>query len=179
MDAILVGRNTAVRDNPLLTARPSGPRVATRVVVDSKASLPATHQLAATAGTYPTLILVGPQADLENCRRLMDAGCEVFMCESREREPLLREVLSELAARRLTNVLVEGGGELLGSLLDARQIDEVHVFIAPKLIGGATAPTAMAGKGVAALRETLSLVELYVERLGDDVHLHGRVRRAD
>jgi diaminohydroxyphosphoribosylaminopyrimidine deaminase/5-amino-6-(5-phosphoribosylamino)uracil reductase len=177
VDAILVGRNTAVRDNPLLTARPPGPRVATRVVLDSKGSLPATHQLATTAGAYPTLILVGPEADLENCQRLLDAGCEVFMCESRERGPMLREVLSELAARRFTNVLVEGGGEILGSLLDARQIDEVHVFIAPKLIGGAAAVPAIGGQGAAELANILTLQHLTVEQLGADVYLHGRTRR--
>jgi diaminohydroxyphosphoribosylaminopyrimidine deaminase/5-amino-6-(5-phosphoribosylamino)uracil reductase len=177
VDAILVGRNTAVHDNPLLTARPAGPRVATRVVLDSKATLPPTHQLATTSATYPTLVLVGPEADVENCQRLVEAGCEVFMCESREREPMLREVLSELAARRMTNVLVEGGGELLGSLLDAGQIDEVHVFIGPKLIGGAEAVPAIGGQGIASLQEALSLANVSVERLEDDMYIHGRTRR--
>lgn len=177
VDAILVGRNTAVRDNPMLTARPAGPRVATRVVLDSKGRLPATHQLSTTAGAFPTLVLVGPEADVENCQRLMDTGCEVFMCESRERGPMLREVLSELAARRLTNVLVEGGGEVLGSLLDAGQIDEVHIFVAPKLIGGATAATPIAGQGITALNGALPLAGLQIEQLGEDFYLRGRTRR--
>jgi diaminohydroxyphosphoribosylaminopyrimidine deaminase/5-amino-6-(5-phosphoribosylamino)uracil reductase len=99
------------------------------------------------------------------------------MCESRERGPMLREVLSELAARRLTNVLAEGGGEVLGSLLDAGQIDEVHVFIGPKLIGGAEAVGAIGGQGFAKLREAIGPANLSVQQLGDDVYIHGRTRR--
>ena len=68
--------------------------------------------------------------------RLRDAGCEVFVCDGETHAARLDALLAELGRRRLTNVLVEGGGRLLGSLLDARAIDEVHVFIAPKLVGG-------------------------------------------
>jgi diaminohydroxyphosphoribosylaminopyrimidine deaminase/5-amino-6-(5-phosphoribosylamino)uracil reductase len=78
----------------------------------------------------------------------------------------------------LTNVLVEGGGGLLGSLFDARQIDEVHVFIAPKLFGGASAGTPMAGAGIAAVSQALPLESPQVRQVGDDTYIHARVQRS-
>jgi diaminohydroxyphosphoribosylaminopyrimidine deaminase/5-amino-6-(5-phosphoribosylamino)uracil reductase len=77
----------------------------------------------------------------------------------------------------MTNVLVEGGGRLLGSLFDARAIDEVHVFLGSKLVGGADAPSPLAGTGVERLTEALPLIDPQFERLGDDFYLYGRLGR--
>ena len=78
----------------------------------------------------------------------------------------------------MTNVLVEGGGRLLGSLLDARLIDEVHVFVAPKLLGGAEAPGPVAGHGIDELAAAVQFEPLQVEQLGTDIYLHGRLLRS-
>jgi diaminohydroxyphosphoribosylaminopyrimidine deaminase/5-amino-6-(5-phosphoribosylamino)uracil reductase len=85
-------------------------------------------------------------------------------------------LLAELGRRRMTNVLVEGGSAVLGSFLDARAIDEVHVYIAPLLAGGAEAQTAAGGRGVERIANALTLAECHVERIGDDVLVHGWVR---
>ena len=151
VDAIMVGRETAARDDPLLTARPPGPRTAIRVVLDTHASLDSRGQLVRTAAEAPVLVAVGQESSPSDRVRLCNAGCEVFLCEGQSHAERLDALLAELGRRQFTNVLVEGGGRLLGSLLDARQIDEVHVFIAPKLLGGAAAPTAIAGGGIAAV----------------------------
>src|SRR6476660_489346 len=139
VDAIIVGRKTAQLDDPLLTARPEGgapPRVATRIVLDSMASLPNFSQVVRTAPKYPTLIATGPDAPEQELRRLAAAGCEVLPFAPPSRYERLVQLLDELGRRRMTNVLFEGGASLLGSLFDARLIDEAHVFIAPKLFGG-------------------------------------------
>ena len=177
VDAILVGRETALRDDPLLTARPPGPRTALRVVADTLGSLPSDSQLVATARDVPVMIAVGPQAPEEDRRRLAEAGCEVFVCPSTGHAGRLDALLRELGRRQATNVLVEGGGRLTGSLLDAGHIDEVHVFIAPKLIGGIAAPGPIAGEGAEDLAHALALESLQMERAGPDVHLHGRLVR--
>ena len=104
-----------------------------------------------TARETPVLVAVGQESSPADRSRLRNAGCEVFVCDGQTHAARLDALLAELGRRRLTNVLVEGGGRLLGSLLDARQIDEVHVFIAPKLLGGAAARTAIAGEGIAAV----------------------------
>ena len=75
----------------------------------------------------------------------------------------------------MTNVLVEGGGRLLGSLFDARLIDEVHVFIAPKLAGGGEAPGPIAGRGVEAISAALALEDIAVREIAGDIYIHGRI----
>jgi diaminohydroxyphosphoribosylaminopyrimidine deaminase/5-amino-6-(5-phosphoribosylamino)uracil reductase len=174
VDAILVGRGTVATDDPLLIARPPGPRIATRIVVDTLARLALESRLVRTARTTPVLVAVGPDAPAERRARLVDAGCEVWAGTAVDRQPRLLELLAELGRRRLTNVLVEGGGQLLGSLFDARAVDEVHVFLAPKLVGGDAAPGPIAGRGIDALEQALSLAAPTVERLDSDVYIHGR-----
>lgn len=178
VDAIVVGRQTAAHDDPLLTARPAGPRTAVRVVLDTHASLASESQLVRTARETSVLVAVGQESDEAERQRLSQAGCEVFVCGGHTHTARLDALLAELGRRRLANVLVEGGGRLLGSLLDARQIDEVHVFIAPKLFGGATARTPVAGHGIASVSEALQLDSPELEQVGDDVYMRARVRRA-
>ena len=76
----------------------------------------------------------------------------------------------------MTNVLVEGGSRLLGSLWDADAIDEVHVFIAPKLIGGSESPSPIGSEGLARMADVLPLIEPKTQFAGDDIYISGRVR---
>jgi diaminohydroxyphosphoribosylaminopyrimidine deaminase/5-amino-6-(5-phosphoribosylamino)uracil reductase len=189
VDAIMVGRKTAQLDDPLLTARPgevvksgAGPtaeapsRVATRIILDSMAGLPSFSQLVRTAGKYPTLIAAGPEAPEKELRRLAAAGCEVLPFAPPSKYERLIQLLDELGRRRMTNVLVEGGASLLGSMFDARQIDEVHVFIAPKLFGGQKARSPLRGAGIEQVAEAFTLDNLQVQQLGDDIYLSGRTK---
>jgi diaminohydroxyphosphoribosylaminopyrimidine deaminase/5-amino-6-(5-phosphoribosylamino)uracil reductase len=172
VDAVVIGVGTALADDPLLTARPPGPRTALRVVLDSRGRLPLTSQLAATAREVPTLVITtDPLAGsaLRNC------GCEVLALPAAGGRPSVAELLAELGRRRLTNVLVEGGAEVHGSFLDAGLVDEVHVFVAPRLAGGTAARPAVAGRGVARIAEALALAEWEVRQLDGDVYLHGWV----
>ena len=164
-----------LRDDPLLTARPPGPRAALRVVLDTNASLPLEMQIVRTARESPLLVVVSKKASAERRARLIDAGCEVLVCPGETHAQRLREMLDELGRRHLTNVLVEGGGRVLGSLLDIREIDEAHVFIAPKLIGGLGAPGPVAGEGLAILADSLKLDSPKIELLDSDVYISGRV----
>ncbi len=175
VDAIVVGRETALRDDPLLTARPPGPRTALRVVCDTGASLESESQLVRTARETPLLVAVGREAAQARRRRLRDVGCEVLVCGGATHAARLDALLEELGRRRMTNVLVEGGGRLLGSLSDTSRIDEVHVFIALKLLGGDAAPSPIAGEGIEQLSRALSLETPEVEQVGSDVYIHGRV----
>lgn len=177
VDAVMIGRETASRDDPLLTARPPGPRTAARIVCDTRASLTCESQLVRTARETPVMVAIGQEAPEAQRRRLSEAGCEVLVCDGQTHAARLDALLEELGRRRMTNLLVEGGGRLLGSLLDAAQIDEVHVFIAPKLIGGATAPSPIAGQGIEELLQAFALDVPRWQQVGADLYLHGRVRR--
>jgi diaminohydroxyphosphoribosylaminopyrimidine deaminase/5-amino-6-(5-phosphoribosylamino)uracil reductase len=171
MDAIVVGIGTVLADDPMLTARPPGPRTATRIVLDSHGRTPAASQLVRTARETPTLIATVGNA----AAALRTHGCEVASLSAAETGISLPDFLDELGRRRITNLLVEGGARVLGSFLDGRLIDEVHVFIAPKLIGGGEAKSPLGGLGVAKVAEALSLRNCRVEMLDGDVYLNGKV----
>jgi diaminohydroxyphosphoribosylaminopyrimidine deaminase/5-amino-6-(5-phosphoribosylamino)uracil reductase len=173
----MIGRGTAAADNPLLTARPPGPRVATRIVVDTTAALSPASQLAQTARDVPVLVAVGSEAPRASIEALAAAGCELFVCEGDRPAERLDALLAELGRRRMTNVLVEGGAELLGSLFDAGQIDEVHAFVAPKLVGGRDAPAAIGGHGLELLAQAARLADPGVETRGGDLYIRGRIER--
>jgi diaminohydroxyphosphoribosylaminopyrimidine deaminase / 5-amino-6-(5-phosphoribosylamino)uracil reductase len=178
VDAIIVGSRTANMDDPLLTARPaqgSPSRIAVRIVLDSMAGLPSFSQLVRTAKQYPTIIVTGPEAPEKELRRLAGAGCEVLAYAPPSRHERLVQLLEELGRRRMTNVLFEGGASLLGSLLDARQIDEGHVFAAPKLFGGQKARSPIRGAGVETIEQALAIEERRVELVGEDIYFSGRV----
>lgn len=175
MDAIVVGRKTVAADDPLLTARPAGPRVATRIILDRLAATSCDSQLVRTARAVPVLVAISEIAPVENRDRLTAAGCEVFVCRGESSTDRLRALFGELGRRRMTNVLFEGGSSVLGTLAESREIDEVHAFIAPKLLGGAAAPTAMAGKGFETLEAALTLDRPKVRNVGDDVYVQGRI----
>ena len=180
VDAIVIGRRTAQLDDPLLTARPAEgtpPRMAVRVVLDSQARLASFSQLVRTARQFPTLIAAGPDADEKDLRRLAEAGCEVLPFAATSHYERLLALLDELGRRRMTNILVEGGSQLLGTLLDARQLDEAHVFIAPRLFGGEKALTPLGGAGAEQVTEGLHLVGVQVHALGGDMYVHGRVQK--
>ena len=178
MDAIIVGIGTVLADDPLLTARPPGPRTPIRIVLDSTARTPLESQLARTARAVRTVVVVTRHAPADRCGALRTSGVEVLVIsEDSASLPDLRLLLSELGRQRLTNVLVEGGSRVLGQCFDLGLIDEVHAFIAPKLIGGTAAQSPFAGQGRADMSDALRLDPSTVEILDGDIYLHGWITR--
>jgi diaminohydroxyphosphoribosylaminopyrimidine deaminase/5-amino-6-(5-phosphoribosylamino)uracil reductase len=176
MDAIIVGAMTARLDDPLLTARPPGPRVATRIVIDADLSISTKSQLMETAREYPLLIATTQEAVDEHGKLYAAMGAELL--------PLTKEddrfgyldldlLLQELGKREMTNVLVEGGGSLLGGFFDRQLIDHLHVFLAPKLLGGSRAVSPIGGEGLDQVPEVDQFVTHAAEFLAGDVYWHG------
>jgi diaminohydroxyphosphoribosylaminopyrimidine deaminase/5-amino-6-(5-phosphoribosylamino)uracil reductase len=174
MDAIIVGIGTALADDPLLTARPPGPRVPVRVVLDRRGRLPLSSRLVATAREAPLLVATAGQSADEWRHGLEAAGAEVLPLPVTAGRLSVPSLLDELGRRRMTNVLVEGGADVLGSFLDAGEIDAVHVCIAPRLVGGSEAKTPVAGIGVARLADALQLAEWRTEVVENNIVVHGR-----
>ena len=178
MDAILVGIGTALADDPLLTARPAGQRVALRVVVDSTARLPPASRLAQTAREIPLLVAVGPEAPQERLEALHVLGCGIWRGKETDRDARLAALLAHLGRERLTNLLVEGGSGILGSLHDGGLIDEAWAFVAPKLLGGSGSPAAIAGRGAAGVGAAQRIVVEQTTPLGGDLLIRGLVKPA-
>jgi diaminohydroxyphosphoribosylaminopyrimidine deaminase/5-amino-6-(5-phosphoribosylamino)uracil reductase len=181
VDAIVVGIGTALADDPLLTVRPGDgikpPRQPLRIVLDSLSRLPLASRLVQTARTHPLLVAVGPDAPADRREALAAAGCEVWA--GGERDPCVRlaALFVELGRRQFTNVLVEGGSGLLGSLFDLGAADEVWAFIAPKIVGGAAAPAPIGGRGIAGMADAAGIEIEEIARPGGDLFVRGLVAR--
>jgi len=168
MDAILVGRGTLLADDPLLTARPAGPRTPTRIVMTATGDgMDRDFKLLKTIQDAPVLV-AAPEAAHANLCNWKTAGAELLAVDS------VPHLLEQLAARRMTNILVEGGAGVLGSFMAAGVIDEVYAFVAPKIFGGSAAPSPVGGAGITTLDDALQLTDVRVETLGDDILIHGR-----
>ncbi len=176
MDAILVGIGTVLADDPLLTARPPGPRVATRIVLDSAGRLPLDSQLARTARETPVIVATTDTSPTGARQVLQSRGCECVQLPSIARRPSVPALLVELGRRKMTNILVEGGSEILGAFFDADAIDEVHIFIAPLLLGGQEAKTPLGGKGAELIARGFRLGAWKVETVAGDIYINGRLQ---
>jgi len=149
VDAVIVGVNTVLADDPELTCRLAPMRRrAVRVVLDSRLRMPSGAKLVRTAREAPTLIITTAAAPRSRRKRLESAGCEVCVVRREGRGVSPAAVLDELGRRAMTNVMIEGGGEVLASFFDADLADEAVVFVAPLLIGGAGAPGPLNGRGL-------------------------------
>ncbi|WP_422926669.1 bifunctional diaminohydroxyphosphoribosylaminopyrimidine deaminase/5-amino-6-(5-phosphoribosylamino)uracil reductase RibD [Singulisphaera sp. PoT] len=172
MDAIVVGIGTAIADDPRLTARPQGPRVATRVILDSEARLSPDSQLARTASEIQVIVAVTERAPEERKRILADLGCEILAFAGNGSVPV-EELLDELGRRRMTNVMIEGGGRVLGAFLDRNEVDAVDIYIAPIVEGGAPAFTPASGAGHALMSQTRRLERHTTSLIGADIRIQG------
>ncbi len=179
-DAIVVGIGTALADDPELTVRLGRPwpREPYRVVADSKARLPAGARLIHAGTPSRAVVAVGPAPPAPRVRALAAAGATVVECHGRAGRVDLGLLLAWLAARDVTSVLVEGGGELNAAFLEAGLVDRVAVFVAPIVLGGRSAITPVEGAG-RALAEAFRIVEPSVRRIGNDVLVEGDVERPE
>jgi diaminohydroxyphosphoribosylaminopyrimidine deaminase/5-amino-6-(5-phosphoribosylamino)uracil reductase len=205
IDAIAVGVNTVLIDDPQLTARPEGQlshRQPLRVVIDSKGRTPVgakalgcthpltpslegkgettdpptegTHQPARSLQGKGATLIVTTEASNDGWREEMaGAGARVEVLPDDSGRVSLPALLDLLGKQNVLSLLIEGGGVLLGSFFDQRLVDKVHAVVAPMIIGGASAPTAVAGIGATRMADALRLQEVTVERLGDDVLVTG------
>jgi diaminohydroxyphosphoribosylaminopyrimidine deaminase/5-amino-6-(5-phosphoribosylamino)uracil reductase len=174
MDAIVAGIGTVLADNPQLTARPPGPRTPLRIVLDSQGRVPDDAIVAQTAHVIPTLIAATDRLSATKRSALQAQGCEVVVLPSMDGHVSIAALLDELGKRRFTNILIEGGSGVFGGFLDVSAIDEFHVFVAPRLIGGATATGAVGGQGIERMADALRLSEWRHELLDGDLYIHAR-----
>jgi diaminohydroxyphosphoribosylaminopyrimidine deaminase/5-amino-6-(5-phosphoribosylamino)uracil reductase len=177
MDAVAVGIGTALADDPELTARPPGPRQAVRVVLDGAARLPTDGKLARTARAIPVWVAVTERAPAPRCSTLESLGCELLRLPGAGPVPIL-PLLEELGRRGLTNLLVEGGGRVLGAFFDAGQVDAVDLFLAPVIEGGSHPFGPARGAGHATMAEAPRLDRHEVSVIDGDVRLRGTLARS-
>jgi diaminohydroxyphosphoribosylaminopyrimidine deaminase/5-amino-6-(5-phosphoribosylamino)uracil reductase len=176
-DAVVVGSRTALADDPELTARRGGKVVhrPVRVLVDSRLRVPATARLF-SGDAERTWVLCARGAPTARRRALERRGVRLIDVPLRGRRLDLRRALRALAGAGLTQVLVEGGGELAAAMLREDLVDEIHWFVSPRLLGGDGRP-ALGSLGESRLARLPRLAQARVRRVGSDVHWVGAVER--
>jgi diaminohydroxyphosphoribosylaminopyrimidine deaminase / 5-amino-6-(5-phosphoribosylamino)uracil reductase len=181
VDAVVVGIGTALADDPQLTARPDGlpaepeaqPR---RVVFDSLARLPPGSQLVAAAAEIPLTMVVSRAAARADTDALEAAGVQVIVATGENEPARVRSALDQLGAMGVASVLLEGGPHLAGAFLDAGEIDELRLFLAPLLLGGSAARDPLEGEGVERISEAVRALSFDCQSVGDDLLISARLR---
>lgn len=174
-DAILVGVQTVLADDPQLTCRLPHGRNPLRVILDSRLRTPSDARVATGVSGAPTLIATtaaAPAAQIEAMRR---AGVEVLVLDQHPQGVDLRALIEELGRRGVLSVLIEGGGTVNASALAAGVADRVVALVAPQLIGGSLAPTPVDGPGLLGASGAVRLSEVRVRKLGKDILVEGKV----
>ena len=174
----MVGIGTVLADDPLLTARIPGETVhqPARVVLDSQARTPLESQIVLSALDIPTYIVTEPDAPASRCENLHDMGCKIIRVPAQQGRLDLPFLFKELASKGMDSVLVEGGAALHGSLLASGCLNRVLAYIAPKLVGGADAPSPIGGSGIPIMDMAMPLEDVNITQLGQDILVEGRVR---
>ncbi len=172
-DAVLVGVNTVLADDPRLDARlPGNQKHPIKVVVDSTLRTPADAKL--FEGDAPVIIAVTKKASAARIARFKGKAFVIVVKEKAGRVDM-EALFCELGARGVVRLLIEGGGEVAAAALEQKLVRETYTFIAPKIIGGRGAVPAVGGKGAAAVKEALAVKDIEVIRLGEDLLLWGRL----
>jgi diaminohydroxyphosphoribosylaminopyrimidine deaminase/5-amino-6-(5-phosphoribosylamino)uracil reductase len=170
-DAVMVGSTTVLADDPQLTARDDTgaplDRQPLRVVLDTRCRIPPGSKMFREPGR--TLVFVSEEAPISDTARLTSAGAEVVPAElGNDGRVDAARVLAELGRRGVVNLLVEGGGTVLGSLFDAGLVDQIQAFVAPVIIGGAGAASPVQGQGVESMAQAWRLERASLEAVGED-----------
>ena len=176
-DAVAVGIGTALTDDPRLTARVEGvARQPRRVVFDSEARIPLDSQLVKDASDTPLIVVCSRAASRTSVEALQAAGVDVIVATGENEGARVQHALDELGAREIQSLLLEGGPHLAGAFLEAEEIDEVRVFIAPIMLGGAKARTAVEGIGMGEIAGAGRALAMETERIEDDVLVVARLK---
>lgn len=176
LDAVAIGIETAIGDDAVLTSRGvDAARQPTRIIFDSRARLPLDGKLVRTATEAPVIVIAGPEASRSGVDALANAGIEVLVCPG-EGPDRVRAALHELGRRDIAGMLVEGGATLAGAFRDAGEIDEMRLFIAPVLLGGADARPLLGGTGPERLRDAERAITVEWEPVGEDMLARARMR---
>ena len=173
-DGIMVGVGTVLSDNPSLTARIENGKNPVRIIVDSFARTPLNSKIL-NDGAAKTIIAVTENAPAEKVVKLKKSGAEIIFAGNLQVE--LDLLMQELINREITSILLEGGGTLNFSMFRAGYVDKVFAFVAPKIIGGKTALTPVAGGGFEKISDAVKLENLTAEKIGTDILISGYVNQ--
>lgn len=183
VDAIIVGAQTAIADQPKLTVRNPDAHIHStvahplRVVLDSTGRVPIDNPLFDSALPAGTLVVTTAAMPKDHACLLQDRNVDILTlpCAANSKQPDLHLLLQELRKRQIQSLLIEGGQTVLGDFFDKGLVNEVWAFIAPMIIGGAKAAPSVGGMGIDTLKDAANLSNISVEYLNNDLLIKGTV----
>ena len=165
---IMTGVGTVIADDPMLDCRLDGGRNPVRIICDTNLRIPMTSRIVNSARGIPTWIATSSE-DMERIRSLEAKGCRILRTSTRDGVVDLKELMTLLGRQGINSILLEGGASLNYSALNAGIITKVQAYLAPKLFGGAEAPTPLGGLGIALPEGAIRLGKREVAILGEDL----------
>ncbi len=174
-DAVAVGVNTVLRDNPKLTAWFSK-KNPVRIIVDSQLSTPYDSNIFLSPGKVIIVTLAANPGQETQNRLNLSQKAQILKVKEKAGQINLKDMMKKLAQMEITNILVEGGGTLIGSLFDEGLVDRVLFFISPKIIGGKDSISSVMGEGITNVHKAARVKDLTVSRIGEDIVVKGYVK---
>lgn len=174
-DAVLVGANTIIRDDPRLTVR--GLKYVcqpVKVILDSRLRVSPTARIFSGAPQGVVIIAVTKKAD-KHRKEKFKGKAEIVIVKEKKGRIDLRSLLLKLARRGIVRVLIEGGGEVIGEAFSENCVQEIYFFVTNKIIGGRLAVNSVAGEGISRLKDAVTIRQLTLTRIGEDFMVHGKI----
>ncbi len=175
VDGVLVGVGTVLTDDPLLTTRLKNRRGKDpiRIIVDTQLRTPPTSKILNHDSPSKTFIAVGEGVSLDLLNGINRDGVSTIICPTKNSRIDLDALLDILGGMSITSLLVEGGSDIMGSMIRERLVDKFYIFKAPKILGGDDGTPMASGSGVKRIDQCLTLKDIEVKRFGDDTLLIG------
>jgi len=173
VDAIMVGIGTILADDPELTSRVKCGRDPLRVIIDPELAIPLKAKVLADTNA---LIITSRRASKEKINIVREMGVGVLVRGGKSGKINFTKLVEEFGRKNITSLLIEGGGEVIGSAFDAKIVDKFILYVAPKIIGGRDAKTPVAGDGISKMTDAIKLKDFSFEKVGDDFLLTGYLK---
>ena len=176
-DAILVGTNTILKDNPQLTCRLKNKRGRhpARIILDRRNRIPLTAKVFANSKAHRVVYVSGSKLSTKREQLLKTENIEVLKVKTFKSGFDLKQLMKLLAQKELNSILIEGGGEINSSALESGIVDRIFAFISPILVGGQQAPSPIGGEGVAKITKAMRLDNMKVITIGDDLMVEAEI----
>ncbi len=179
VDAIMVGLGTVIKDDPQLTVRlgENGTKDPKRIILDSLLKISLKAKVLTMDSRSDSIIVTTEKGDPERIKKLEGMGVKVLIVDKKDQRIDLDKLMTRLGEMEVASLLIEGGSEVYASALEAGIVDKVILFLAPKIIGGVNAPGVVGGRGIDSLCDAISLKDIHIQQIGDDVMIEGYLRR--
>ncbi len=181
VSSILVGVNTVIKDDPMLTVRLNLNRTKNpvRLILDSKGRIPLTSKIVSSAKKIDTVIATTDRMPYEKENRLKDSGVSVCRLPEKDTQVDINALIEYLAEKELDSLMIEGGGAVMASFIEEKLVHKLFWYIAPKIIGGSAAPGPVGGAGIFHMKEARPVLEMESIKLGDDWLMTGYMKEVN